>query len=133
MPVRVHHTAIGVSDLKRAEEFYSKHFGFQRVKTFNAGQPNEFCMMEAGATILELFNIADESLPKFTDPKIGFRHVALHVDSVDKYYEQLKDEVTWTVLPRDADVFRIAFFTDADGVIVELMEEKDSSFHRTDR
>ncbi len=126
MSVRIHHTAIYVTDLQRAEEFYSRHFGFKRYKTFNAGQPNEFCMMESeqGGGMLELFHRPQSAGETAPQPPIGFNHICFLVDDVDAYYERLKDEVPFHVTPRDADVFRIAFFKDHDGVVVELLQER---------
>jgi catechol 2,3-dioxygenase-like lactoylglutathione lyase family enzyme len=118
--------AIYVSDLRRAEEFYSRHFGFKRYKTFNAGQPNEFCMMESekDGGMIELFHRPQSAGEAPVPTPIGFNHLCFLVDDVDAYHERLKDEVTFHVAPRDADVFRIAFFKDPDGVVVELLQER---------
>jgi len=59
-----------------------------------------------------------------TNEVVGYKHIALLVDSVDEEYERLsKAGVKFTLLPKTIqDVVRIAFFRDPDGMDIELIE-----------
>jgi catechol 2,3-dioxygenase-like lactoylglutathione lyase family enzyme len=54
-PSVINHIALNCLDVAAQETFFSKHFGFQRSRTFNSGKPNEFIMLKLGPVRLELF------------------------------------------------------------------------------
>lgn len=57
----IQHIAFNCRDLKAQEQFYVKHFGFHRCRTFNAGTPGEFLMLRLGSACLELFPARDDA------------------------------------------------------------------------
>jgi hypothetical protein len=42
-PSAINHIAINCRNLAAQEALFSKHFGFQRSRTFKAGKPDEYC------------------------------------------------------------------------------------------
>lgn len=125
MPL-VHHIALNCRDRLKSEAFYARHFGFQRVRVFSAGQPDEFVMMRLGAVCLELFGSAAGSEQTGGEQAIGFKHLAFEVPQLEPAIERLRAEGVHVddiiELPHLAPGFRICFFKDPDGNILELME-----------
>jgi glyoxylase I family protein len=129
-PIIINHIAFGCRDLAAQEAFYTKHFGFKRSRTFKRGTPGEFFMLKLGAVRLELFPPrADQPLPadaKGGEAPVGFRHLAFDVPRLEPAIERLKaDGVSVDPIIELPDLgkgFRIAFFRDPEGNVLELME-----------
>jgi len=81
----INHSAMNCRDLAAQEAFYSKHFGFQRSRTFKAGKPDEYIMLKLGSVRLELF--PTDSLGTVNanggEQVIGFNHLAFEVPRLD--------------------------------------------------
>ncbi|MBV9391291.1 MAG: VOC family protein [Verrucomicrobia bacterium] len=124
----VNHIAFFCRDVAAQEEFFCKHFGFQRSRTFNAGQPNEFIMLRLGSVRLELFptDPVKAAENKGGEQPIGFRHLAFDVEKLEPAIQSLREEGiepdpiidNRKVIPGS----RIVFFRDHEGNIIELME-----------
>jgi catechol 2,3-dioxygenase-like lactoylglutathione lyase family enzyme len=57
---------------------------------------------------------------------IGYKHICLLVDSVDKEYERLAASgVPFRITPVNVQNVRIAFFKDPDGLEIELIQYLD--------
>ena len=124
----INHLAFSCRNLAAQEAFYTKHFGFKRSRTFNAGKPDEFFMLKLGSIRLELFkaNSATPADAKGGEQPIGFKHLALDVPKLEPVLEGLKaDGITPDPIIELAQMwpgFRIVFFRDPEGNILELME-----------
>jgi glyoxylase I family protein len=126
--VAINHIALNCRDLAAQEVFFSKHFGFQRSRTFNAGKPDEFIMLKLGPVRLELFptDSAKTGYQQGGEQVIGFKHLAFEVPKLEPAIEALRadgiepDPIidVGQVIPG----FRIVFFRDPEGNILELME-----------
>jgi glyoxylase I family protein len=124
----INHIAFHCRDLAAQEAFYTKHFGFKRSRTFRKGEPGEFFMLKLGSTRLELFptDPAKTGDAKGGEQPIGFKHLAFDVPKLEPVIEALKadgiicDEII--ELPDIRPGFRIVFFRDPEGHILELME-----------
>jgi glyoxylase I family protein len=122
------HVAFNCRDLASQERFYTKHFGFQRSRTFNRGQPDEFIMLKLGTMRLELF--PTESLKVATcnagEQAVGFKHLAFNVPAIEPILEALKaDGVSCDPIIDCSKIspgMRIVFFRDLEGNIIEMME-----------
>lgn len=124
----MNHVAFFCRDLHAQEAFFCKHFGFERSRTFNAGQSNEFIMLKLGSVRVELFPTdpvkAGEN--KGGEQPIGFRHLAFDVAKLEPAIQALREEGiepdpiidTGRAIPGS----RIVFFRDHEGNIIELME-----------
>ena len=121
------HIAFGCRDLFAQEKFYTKHFGFKRSRTFERGKPGEFFMLKLGPVRLELFPSDLAKANATVGPQeVGFRHLAFDVPKLEPVIEALQadgikvDDII--DMTRLAPGFRIVFFRDPEGNMLELME-----------
>ncbi len=119
-----HHIAITTHDVGKLEAFYTEKLGFAVTKRWEA-VGNVF--VNVGSTQLELIPkgaTPGEPGPRELGQGIGINHIAIHVTSTDAAFAELKEQgVTILREPRDFQDVRIAFFTDPDGNVLELVEE----------
>jgi glyoxylase I family protein len=118
------HIAFACRDIAAQEAFYTKHFGFKRSRTFNAGQPNEFFMLKLGDVRLEMFSAdkAKAAGQKGGEQPVGFKHLAFNVGNIDPIFAAIKAEGMDTDNILDFGSVRLLFFRDLEGNIIELME-----------
>lgn len=122
---------IGCRDLSRSIDFYTGLLDL----TVAEPAPTEFApvagqqvaWLDAGPAMLKLVETGpDGALGGWIndDLQCGLRHVGFAVGSVDERAAVLRDGgATFTVEPTDAvGVARLAFFTDPDGTLLELIE-----------
>lgn len=120
-----HHIAIATHDVGKLETFYTEKLGFAVTKRWEAVG---IVFVNAGSTQLELVPkdaAAGEPGPRELGQGTGINHIALHVASTDAAFAALKGRgVTILREPKDFQDIRIAFFTDPDGNVLELVEER---------
>jgi glyoxylase I family protein len=122
------HIALNCRDLAAQEVFYTKHFGFKRSRTFHRGEPNEFFMLKLGSVRLELFptDRAQMAGMQAGEQPVGFKHLAFDVSKLEPILDALRadgiEPDPIIELPHLAPGFRIVFFRDPEGNILELME-----------
>ena len=123
------HLAFRCRNIKEQEKFYTKHFGFKRSRTFRRGTAEEFFMLKMGAMRLELFPAhpkIDLEDKKGGEQVVGFRHLAFNVSKLETVIAGLREEGIEPdkiiELPDIVPGFRIVFFRDPEGNILELME-----------
>lgn len=121
----IQHIAFNCKSLKRQEEFYCKHFGFKRVRTFNPGEPNEFFILRLGDACMELFTAADTEA-NGSEQIVGFKHLAFEVPNLEDAIAALKDD---GIQPDEIidcsgilDGMRVCFFNDHEGNRIEIMQ-----------
>lgn len=121
----IQHIAFNCKDIKRQEEFFRKHFGFKRVRTFNAGQPNEFFILRLGEACLELFP-SDTTETNGGEQSIGFKHLAFEVPNLEDALDALRKDGIEPEEIKDCsailDGMRVCFFNDHEGNRIEIME-----------
>ena len=122
------HIALNCWDLAAQEAFYTKLFGFKRSRTFHRGKPNEFFLLKLGPVRLELFSSDREKSAAMQggEQPIGFKHLAFDVPKLEPLLEALQAEGIEPDpiidMGHHAPGFRIVFFRDPEGNIIELME-----------
>jgi glyoxylase I family protein len=127
-PSVVNHIALNCRNLAAQEAFFTKHFGFKRSRTFKAGTPDEFIMLKLGSVRLELFptNPAQTENVNGGEQVIGFKHLAFDVPDLDSAIAALRADGLEPdpIINQDHVVpgFRIVFFRDREGNILELMQ-----------
>ncbi len=123
----VQHIAFNCRDRRAQERFYARHFGFGRVRTFNAGKPNEFVMLRRGGTCLELFPCGEDAEgARGGSRPVGFAHLAFEVEDIDAAVAALKADgiETGDIIDCSGIVegFRVSFLDDPEGNRLELMQ-----------
>ena len=119
-----HHIAIQTHDVAALEAFYTKQLGFAVTKRWEAVG---IVFVNAGSTQIEL--VPKDAAPGDPGPHelgqgTGINHIAIHVASTDAAFAELKEQgVTILREPKDFQDIRIAFFSDPDGNVLELVEE----------
>jgi glyoxylase I family protein len=124
----INHIAFNCRNLAAQEIFYTKHFGFKRSRTFNRGKPDEFFMLKLGPVRLEMFSTdpAKTAAMRGGEQPVGFKHLAFDVPKLEPVLEALRADGIEPDPILDvghiAPGFRIVFFRDPEGNILELME-----------
>jgi lactoylglutathione lyase len=120
------HPAMWVTDADEMEEFYAEGLGLERTREFTGGDgaTNRFLGGEGDAEIQFKFHEDDADAE---DAPTGFDHVGIAVESVDETIEVLTEEFESEIVrgPKTLEDkgLRIAFLTDPEGYVVEVVEE----------
>jgi glyoxylase I family protein len=124
----IHHVGLSCNDPLLVEEWYAKHFGFQRKRVYEPGA-DQVVMIAAGDVYLELFPAKEKSpVPPYSGagPEYpgSWRHIAFLVDDLDEKLRQMGDEAHITLGPLDMGQYihgaQTAWVSDPEGNIVEL-------------
>jgi glyoxylase I family protein len=126
----VHHMGLVCTDPSATERYYSRHFGFQRVRSVALGPGNEIVFLKSGDFYLELFKSTQVSpAPSASGPGPeypGWRHLAFKVDDVDAALAAMGDDARITAGPMSFDDFipgwKSVWVADPDGNIVEISQ-----------
>jgi catechol 2,3-dioxygenase-like lactoylglutathione lyase family enzyme len=122
--VRFGHVALRTADVERIVRWYDDAFGAKRV--FHAprdGERQELMFLEfAKGQYIEIFTNGKAKVEPPADG-IGYLHLCLLVDDID---ETLRHLAAMNVHPQRAapegrSHYRIAFISDPDGNVIELM------------
>ena len=122
MNISVEHIAIVATNPVALKNWYERVLGAREV--FNNGQNPPTCLIALGNVWFEIY-AAEKSLPDTANNKLaGFRHLALHVDSLDAAKVELeKRGVKFNEAERvAAGGGRILFFEDCEGNLLHLVE-----------
>jgi glyoxylase I family protein len=118
--------AFGCVDRLKQEAFYTRWLGFERVRVFKPGQPDEFVMLRLGSTCIEFFGTDDGTTAAPGPLPVGFRHLAFEVPDLDAKVSDMKAAGVemGDIIDCDAMVkgMRVCFFSDPEGNQLELME-----------
>lgn len=125
--LRFAHVALNCRDMAATEAYYTRHFGFQRVRVLPLGDAQIVFLRLADAS-LELFAAEGDAPVGEADgpPAPGVRHVAFQVDDVDAHLRAMGEAAVVTLGPLDFDDFipgwRTVWLRDPDGRIVEVSQ-----------
>ena len=120
---RQHHIAVISSDWEKTKEFYVDQLGFELTREVYRPEQHDYLrMLRQGDTVLEIF-IKPENPERVTNPEAcGLRHLAFHVDDVEKAVAWLNGKGIETE-PIRWDPFtnrQMVFFRDPDDLPIEL-------------
>lgn len=126
--MKIEHTALYVSDLERAREFFTKYFGAVSNELYhnpNTGFSSYFLSFESGGR-LEIMHRPDVS-EKSAEPRLGYAHIAFSVGSrenVNSLTERLRaDGFRIISEPRvTGDGYYESCIADYDGNVIEITE-----------
>lgn len=121
------HTAIWVSDLEETTAFYCDGLGLEHTRDFvgDDGVTNYFVGGESDAEIQFKHDDADREV----EPS-GIDHLAVATDDVEETVETVVEDhdseaVKGPLTMEDMNV-AVAFVTDPDGYVVELIQDLDA-------
>ncbi|EIM25862.1 SMU1112c/YaeR family gloxylase I-like metalloprotein [Microvirga lotononidis] len=123
----IHHVAIICSDYGRSKEFYSEILGLPIIReVWRAERRSWKCDLLIGSAQIELFSFPTPP-PRPSHPEArGLRHLAFRVETLEPIIERL-EAFGIAVEPIRIDEHtqqRFTFFTDPDGLPLELYEDK---------
>jgi glyoxylase I family protein len=124
------HVGMTCADPAATEKFYSTHFGFRRARHVALGEGNSIVFLKSDNMYLELFKaeLVRPSPPATADGQHypGLRHLAFHVDDVDKKLQSMGTDARITLGPLRFDDFiagwKSVWIADPDGNIVEMSQ-----------
>ncbi len=122
-----HHIALSTTHFARLRAFYTETLGLPVLGGFPEQQ---ILFLDAGTTAIEL---AEENVVDAPVGARGWAHLALEVADVDAAYATLSAHgapfsAPPEDFPRDAPAMRIAFCTDPDGNVIELLQPLGSRY-----
>jgi lactoylglutathione lyase len=128
--MRILHTMIRTGDLDRSIDFYTNVLGMKLLRQHDYPD-GKFTLAflgygdESENTVIELtYNWGVESY----DMGTGFGHIAIEVDDVAAACEEIKrrgGKMVREAGPMNAGTSIIAFVSDPDGYMIELIGKKD--------
>ena len=121
---KLHHIAVFVSDYDRSYDFYVNKLGFTvEQEVYREIQKVTIRMFRAGDVVLELFD-KPQGQPVSDRDTLGARHIAFHVESVEKAVAWLNgmDIPTDPIRHSPFTGKPLAFFYDPDGLPLEVIE-----------
>ena len=119
------HVAVRTSDIEKSVKFYTETLGLKEAFRLYGpeGELSIVYIYIAPDQFIELF-VNGRKEHKTTDDEIGFCHISLQIDSVEKYYEEILSKGiepdTGILLGRAK--CRMFWVHDPDGNPIELME-----------
>ena len=123
------HVGLTCKDPLAVERFYTKYFGFQRVRVVPLGE-DQLVYTRSGNLTLEIFPSKEErpvSAPSADGyPWPGVRHLAFQVDDVDAKLAELGEDARISLGPLEFDAFipgwKTVWVADPEGNIVEISQ-----------
>jgi catechol 2,3-dioxygenase-like lactoylglutathione lyase family enzyme len=113
------HCGIYAKDLEKAVAFYKDIFGWEERKRSGSGDV-KICVLDMGKGLLE---IVQRPGSPGTPPVGNWSHLALHVDDWDMKVKKLEGMGFQLRKVNMGNGSHIAFFSDPDGHMVEIMEK----------
>lgn len=118
----IHHVALNVRDLDRAEQFYTEVLGFSVTHRFSTGLRH--LMMFTGNAHIALFEAPELELDSALDrlSEQGYQHLAFGIapEAFDPMVASLKKQVDSVEGPVQRGQGRSVYFNDPDGNHLEI-------------
>ncbi len=123
----IHHIAIICSDYQASKKFYVEILGLKIVGEHYRAERQSYKLDLAlnDQYVIELFSFPDPPKRVSGPEAAGLRHLAFSVDDIEKSIQHLNAKGV-TTEPIRVDEFthkRFTFFSDPDGLPLELYEE----------
>ena len=123
---RIHHVAIIVSDYAVSKDFYVNKLGFSIVRENYRPERDDWKLdlRLNDETELEIFGVKNPPRRVNRPEACGLRHLAFHVDDVEKTVVELAEKgIPCEPIRTDTVTGRkMTFFSDPDGLPLELHE-----------
>ena len=124
---RIHHIAIICSDYQKSKDFYVNQLGFKIVAEVYREERKSYKLDLAVNDVyqIELFSFENPPARPSRPEAQGLRHLAFEVDDIEKEIERLNvfGILTEPIRVDEFTAKRFTFFTDPDGLPLELYEK----------
>jgi len=124
---RIHHIAIICSDYEKSKDFYVNQLGFKIVAEVYREERKSYKLDLAVNDVyqIELFSFENPPARPSRPEAQGLRHLAFEVDDIEKEIERLNvfGILTEPIRVDEFTAKRFTFFTDPDGLPLELYEK----------
>lgn len=125
----LHHAGLPVADLERSIDWYGTALGLEHTTTARVPEGVEIAfVVDAAGAGVELFALGAPAPPAWDGPipalRAGTGHVAFTVADLDAAFARALaagGRAVWEPRPSPKPGQRIAFVTDLDGNLIELM------------
>lgn len=128
---KVNHIAIIASDIERSIAFYVDVMGFTIIRKVYREERYSWKVDLAlnGDYLIELFTFPGAPQRQSYPEALGLRHLAFTVKDIDVCIDELhaKGIETESVRIDPFTGYKCVFFSDPDGLPIELVEERNSS------
>lgn len=123
-PDGLHHITIRVNDITAAEKFYGDILGFELIRKMGQSMATYRVGTKDTLVIVEAETAYDASSRDYRVDHFGFMvNTAQEVDDMATYLKE--NEVNIVVGPVNRKNGRFVFFTDPDGNMIEVFNEKE--------
>lgn len=124
----IHHVAIICSDYKISKEFYANLLGFPVIREVYRKERDSYKLDLAlpDGTQLELFSFPNAPVrPSYPEAQ-GLRHLAFQTIDIDVAVKELEEKgvEVESIRTDEHTNMRFTFFSDPDGLPIELYENK---------
>jgi len=123
---RVHHIAIICSDYEKSKHFYTEVLGLKVLQEVyrEARQSYKLDLQVGDHYQIELFSFPEPAARPSRPEAAGLRHLAFEVDDVEAAKQEIEKHgvVVEDIRVDEFTGKRFTFFTDPDGLPVELYE-----------
>jgi glyoxylase I family protein len=122
----IHHIAIICADYERSKRFYTEVLGLKIIREVYRLERRSYKLDLSlnGHYVIELFSFPDPPARVSGPEAVGLRHLAFSVNNIEQVVAHLKTHNV-TPEPIRTDPYtgrRFTFFTDPDGLPLELYE-----------
>ncbi len=128
--LQLHHITLSVKDVDRVSQWYVEILGFTQSDRFTLTRPDgqqiQVARIELPGLKMNISQFDNSITPDRNGEHQGWRHIALQVDSVDQNYQRLQAqgvEFLGEPFTYNPPGYRIAFFKDPEGNILELYQD----------
>jgi glyoxylase I family protein len=124
------HMGVTCKDPEKFENFYTRFFGFRRVKSIMIHENKKLVFLKNDNFCFEVFQMDEECpvpQPQEDGPHYpGWRHIAFSVDSVDAKLAEMGENAVITFGPVSLDDFtkgwKAVWIRDPEGNIIEICQ-----------
>jgi lactoylglutathione lyase len=116
-------TGIGVSDLERSADFYSKALGMKRMQTFKLDYMDEIVIGHEGRSAIVLMHYTDGSMRNYKDNPVKLVFYVTDPKAVAERIREEGCEIIREPAPiATLDGAVVGLAKDPDGYVVELLQ-----------
>ncbi|WP_286748334.1 VOC family protein [Roseivirga sp. UBA1976] len=123
---KVHHIAIICSNYSKSKQFYTEILGLKIIREVYREERQSYKLDLAlnGEYIIELFSFPNPPARPSRPEAQGLRHLAFEVENIEEAVDslKLKGVITEPIRTDEYTGKRFTFFTDPDGLPLELYE-----------